>query len=99
VDWTDDAAHQLEALTGDPLADAVRGIVRITAASAPEGRRRYQECRLEMQAEAPEIEPRTVRTVAVFDTRSWPAAGAVLPARISRSHADAVEVDWDALAR
>lgn len=99
MDWTDEAAHQLEALTGDPMADAVRGTVRITAASAPEGRSRYQECRVDLLAEAPGLEARTVSTVVVVDRRAWPTIDQVLPARISRSRAEAVDVDWNALAR
>jgi len=98
MDWTDEAAHQLEVVTGDPMADAVVGVVRIVEAPAPKGRGRYQECAVVLAAEAPGIEPRSVRASIVFDTRRWPAPGVVLPARLSRSHPDVLEVAWDALA-
>lgn len=97
MDWKDEAARQLEALTGDPRADAVTGTVLLAVVSEPTGRGRYQEATLELVAEASGIEPRVVHTTAVFDTRAWPTAGLVLPARISASRVDAIDVDWDAL--
>ncbi|MET0298083.1 MAG: hypothetical protein ABW024_11820 [Microbacterium sp.] len=99
MDWTDDVAHQLEVVTGDPMADAVRGTVTIVEASAPEGRRRYQECRVVLLAEAPGVASRNLTTAVVVDQRAWPRVGAVLPAQISRTHPDAFEADWSALAR
>jgi hypothetical protein len=98
-DWTEDAARQLERITGDPLADAVAGRVRVVSRSEPGGRGRYQPCTIELLAEAEGVPPRTVTTEVVFDRRHWPPVGAVLPARVSRTHPDAVEVNWDALAR
>lgn len=98
MDGKDEIVRQLEILTGDPMADAATGTVRLASVSAPGGRGRYQEADLELVAEASGIEPHVVRTSAVFDTRAWPAEGLVLPARISRTRSDAVEVDWDALA-
>lgn len=99
MNWIDDAAHELERITGDPMADAVPGHVRVIARSEPEGRGRYQACRLELLAEADGIPPRVVITEVVFERDHWPAVDAVLPARVSRAHADAVDVDWDALTR
>lgn len=99
MDWKDEAAEQIEAVTRDPLADAVTGTVRLVAVSAPSGRGRYQEATLELVAEASGIESRVIHTAAVFDTRAWPTVGLVLPARISRGHAEALEVDWSALPR
>ncbi|MET0813243.1 MAG: hypothetical protein ABWY03_09320 [Microbacterium sp.] len=97
--WVQEAADALEKITRDPMADAVAGTVRIVSASAPAGRGRYQECELELLAAAAGIPDRTVEEVVVFSTRSWPAVGAVLPARISRSHPGSIDVDWDALGR
>lgn len=94
-----DSAHILEVITGSRLADAVPGRVTIVAVPPSEGRRRYQECRIELLAEASGIEPRTVVMAVVFDTRRWPTVGRVLPARISVRHHDALDVNWDALAR
>ncbi len=99
MNWIDDAAQQMERMTGSPLGDAVPGTVRIVARSEPEGRGPYQTCRLELLAEAEGIPPRVVITEVVFARRHWPAEGAVIPARISRTHHDALDVDWDALSR
>jgi hypothetical protein len=96
-DWTEGAARAFERMTGSPLADAVAGRVRIVSLTDPEPRGSYQNCRLELLAEAPGIPSRVVTIEAVFPRRHWPAVGTVLPARISPTHADAVEVDWDAL--
>ncbi|SIT74934.1 hypothetical protein [Microbacterium sp. RU33B] len=92
-----DSAHILEVITGSRFADAVPGRVTIVRVPPPAGRRRYQECEIELLAEASGIAPRTVVMTVVFDSRRWPDAGRVLPARISVRHHDAVDVNWDAL--
>lgn len=99
MDGADEVANALERLTADPLTDAVRGTVRVLDASEPEGRARYQECRLELLAEAPGVPPTRVETAVVTSRRYWPRVGAVLPARVSVSDPSVVDVDWDALAR
>ncbi|GAA1953446.1 hypothetical protein [Microbacterium aquimaris] len=99
MDGVESAAEQLERLIGDPMAGAVRGTVTVITVSAPEGRARYQECALALRAEAEGLAAEIVETVAVIDRRHWPRIGAVLPARISRTHPGTVEVDWDALSR
>ena len=99
MNWIDEAAAQLEQLLADPLKDAVRGSVRVVSASAPTGRSPYQECRLDVIVEAPGIPETNVRTEAVVSRRHWPEPGLVLPARISRSHPETFEIDWDSLAR
>ncbi|MEN2738601.1 hypothetical protein ABCS02_12485 [Microbacterium sp. X-17] len=98
-EWVDGVAQQFERVTGNPLADAVRGTVRIVALSEPEGRGSYRPSRVELLAQADGVPPRVVIVEAVFPRKHWPKAGTVLPARISPTHADAVEVDWDALPR
>ncbi|MEZ3162226.1 hypothetical protein AB1K54_17060 [Microbacterium sp. BWT-B31] len=95
----DDAARWLERVTGDPMADAVRGRARVTDASPPAGRGRHQECRVTLEVEADGVSARAVEQVVVLDRRYWPVVGTALPARVSLSHPDAVEVDWDALGR
>ncbi|MDZ8201169.1 hypothetical protein RZO50_06565 [Microbacterium sp. SSW1-59] len=99
MDGLENAAEQLERLIGDPLAGAARGTATVLTASAPEGRSRYQECRITLRAEAEGLEPAVVETAVVVDRRHWPRAGIVLPARISRTHPGTVDVTWDALAR
>lgn len=97
--WSDDAAIQLERLTGDPIADAVWGTVVVVSVSERTGRARYQECRLEVSVDAPGIEPITVPLEVVTTARFWPVVGAILPARVSRSQPSRIDVDWDALGR
>ncbi|HAQ60164.1 MAG TPA: hypothetical protein DCR63_07355 [Microbacterium sp.] len=99
MDEIENVAAQLEKLAGDPLGDAVPGQVRIVSASSPVGRARYQACTLEVVVVAPGIEPVRVDTEVVTSRRYWPRVGAVLPARISASQPDRMEIDWDALAR
>jgi hypothetical protein len=98
-EWEADAAEQLERLTHSPMADALRGTVRIVALSSPKPRGRYQTCRMELQLEAPGLEPETLATEVVLDRRYWPAVGTVLRARISRRKPRFLDVDWEALAR
>ena len=99
MDEIENFAAQLEKLTGDPLADAVRGHVMIASVSEPIGRARYQACTLEVVAEAPGIEPVRVTTEVVTSRKHWPRVGEVLPARISTSQPERMDIDWDALAR
>ena len=99
MDEIEKFAAQLEQLTGDPLGDAVAGHVRIVSVSEPVGRARYQACALEVEAEAPGIEPTRASTEVVTSRDHWPRLGAVLPARISVSHPQRMDIDWDALAR
>ena len=95
----DQAARWLERLTGDPMASAVRGRLTVLRASEPTARGRFQECRLELRAEAPGIAPTTVAHTAVFDRRHWPPVGFVVPARIAQSDPRVFEANWDALQR
>lgn len=93
------AAQWLERITGDPLADAVRGRVRVVAVSAPEGRRRYQECTVELAVTADGAPAHTLTQVVVLPRSAWPKVGDVLVAAVSPSRPDALEVDWSPLAR
>lgn len=85
----------LQRLTGDPMADAVPGRLRVLTVSEP-GRGRYQECAMTLAVEAAGIPPVTLEYRAVFPRRRWPRAGMVVPARISRIDPSAFEADWDA---
>ncbi len=98
VDGADDIARVLERMTADPMADAVAGAVLVVSVSQPEARGRYQECHLELLAEAPGVPPTPVSTSVVTRPRHWPRPGMRLPARISASRPTAVDVDWEALA-
>ncbi|GAA3629485.1 hypothetical protein GCM10022200_10180 [Microbacterium awajiense] len=95
----DDFAHALEKLTGDPMAESVAGTVTVLSASEPAPRGRFQECALELLAEAPGVDERIVQTAVVTRPQSWPQVGQVLPARVSVSHPGAIDVDWDALGQ
>lgn len=87
----------LEKLTRDPMHDARPGTARVIAASEPQPRPRYQECRLELHLEAPEIDVVGV-TAVVFSRTRWPRVGDRLPARISATNPQtAFEVDWEHL--
>jgi len=98
-DWEEDAAEALERLTHSPMADAIRGTIRIVSLSEPRGRSRYQACRMELMLEAPDLDPEPLSTEVVLDRRYWPKAGMVLRARISRKLPRMIDVNWDALAR
>lgn len=98
-DWEEDAAEALERLTHSPMADAIRGTIRIVSLSEPRGRSRYQACRMELMLEAPDLDPEPLSTEVVLDRRYWPKAGMVLRARISRKRPRMIDVNWDALAR
>lgn len=93
------ATQWLERITGDPLGDAVRGRVRVVAVSAPTGRRRYQECTVELAVTADGAPPHTLTQVVVLPRSAWPKVGDVLVAAVSPSRPDALEVDWSPLAR
>ncbi|MFT4051894.1 MAG: hypothetical protein QM677_06545 [Microbacterium sp.] len=86
----------LQRLTGDPMADAVPGRLTVLSASEPAGRGRYQECRLELRAEAEGIRADIVFR-GVFDRRRWPRPGIVAPARIARSDPREFEANWSVL--
>lgn len=95
----DQAVTWLQRASGDPMADAVRGRVRIDAVSEVAARGRYQQCRVEATVEAPGIDPTATVIEVVIDRRYWPEVGQVLPARISPSNPQVLEVSWDALRR
>ena len=54
---------------------------------------------LEVLAEAPDIEPRTVSFEAVLRVKHWPRVGMVVPARIQPGRPDLVALNLDAFAR
>ncbi|WP_448231102.1 hypothetical protein [Microbacterium lacticum] len=91
------AAAWLQRLSGDPLADAVPGRIRVDAVSDAAPRPRYQECRLEATVEAPGVPPAPVVLEVVIDNRFWPRVGQVLPARVPPADPAALEVEWEAL--
>ena len=95
----DQAAAWLEQITRDPMADAVAGSVRVVAASEPQGRARYQECAVDLIADAAGVDAAAVATAVVLPRTVWPRVGDVLPARISVSDPQHLEVDWNALTR
>lgn len=96
-DGLEQAAAWIEAVTHDPMAGAVRGRLTVLSASEPAPRGRYQECRLELIAEAPGIPLTTVAHIAVFSRRRWPRAGVVVPALISPANPQVFDADWGAL--
>lgn len=98
-EWADDAATMLDRVTGSPMGTAVDGRIHIQSVSEPSGRSRFQDCRVEVAVDGPGIAPAIVTVEVVLDRRHWPAAGTVLPARISRSDPRVMDVDWDRLAR
>lgn len=95
----DRAAAWLEKLTRDPMADAVRGRVRVVSASEPAARGRYQECTLELIVEGEGLAPTPVTQQLVFPRKVWPRVGDVVPARVSFSHPQVFEANWDLLTR
>ncbi|MEV8359502.1 hypothetical protein [Microbacterium sp. NPDC076895] len=97
--WVEEAAHMLEKYTGDPLADAVRGTVRVVSASDREGRARYQACQLEVVTTTAGIPETRISTEVVTSAKYWPRVGSTLPALISPSDPTHIEINWDALAR
>lgn len=97
IDEMAQAVEWLQRATGDPMADAVRGRIRIDAVSDAAARGRYQQCRVEATAEAPGIPPTPTVIEVVIDKRHWPRVGQMLPARISPSNPQVLEVGWEAL--
>ncbi len=95
----DAVAAWLDSAFGDPMADAVAGTVLIVSASAASGRSPYQRCDLDLVVEAPGVPIGTVRTQVVVSRKHWPRPGMTLPARVSTSHPERFDVDWEALAR
>lgn len=95
----DDAVQMLEKISGDPIADAVKGSVRIVSASERVGRRRYQACELVVLTQAEGIPETRVKTEVVTTAKTWPRVGSVLPALIARNNPRRMEINWDALAR
>ncbi|WP_292836409.1 hypothetical protein [Microbacterium sp.] len=93
------ATAWLEKLTRDPMADAVLGMARIVAIDDISGRGRYREYRIDLSAEGPGIPPTAVEQRLVFDSRTPPRPGTRLPARVSVSDPQVVEVVWDAQPR
>lgn len=98
-EWVEGAAESLERITRDPMADAYRGTVRVVSASEPARRGMYQACTMQLALEAPGLAPETLDTEFVFPRRRWPAVGAVVPARISRSEPRQIDARWDLLPR
>ena len=92
-------ARQLERMMGDPIADAVLGTVLIVSVSDPTRRWGYQACQIEVVPDAPGVEPIRVATEVVTTRKNWPKLGGILPARISTTHPERMEINWDALAR
>lgn len=99
MDDLDRGAEWLDRLFGDPMQDAVPAVAHVVAVSEATGRRRYQTCRLELVIEAVGVETIMMHTEAVVSRDHWPREGMTLPAQVSRSRPDLVEVDWDALGR
>ena len=96
--WVEEAAQLLEKYTGDPLADAVRGTVRVVSASDRVGRARYQACQIEVVTTTTGIPETQVSTEVVTSAKYWPRVGSTRPALISRSDPSRIEINWDALA-
>lgn len=92
-------AGWLKKLLSDPMADAVKGSAKILSVSEPVGRAPFSNCVLEVLAEAPEIEPRTVRVDAVLRVKHWPRVGMVVPARIPPDRPDLVALNLAAFTR
>jgi hypothetical protein len=99
VDEIENMARQLERMIGDPIADAVPGTVLILSVSEPTRRWGYQACQIEIVPDAPGVEPVRVATEVVTTRKNWPKVGGILPARISTTRPERMEINWDALAR
>lgn len=98
-DWVDEAAAALERATGDPMADAWVGTVRVVSATDPAGRGRYQACTVELLLEAPDFPSETMVTEFVFDRRFWPEPGVRVRARFSRRTPREIDANWSSLPR
>ncbi len=91
------ATAWLEMITRDPMADAVSGRATVVCVDEPGGRGRYREHVVVVLAEGPGIPLTSVEQRLVFDTRKPPAPGIVLPARISVSDPQVLEVNWESM--
>ncbi len=89
----------LKRFLSDPMSDAVKGTARILSVSEPVGRSPFSKCGLEVYAEAPGIEPRTVRVEAVLRRKHWPTVGMVVPASIHPADPDLISLNLEAFAR
>lgn len=98
-EWIGDTARQIERLLGDPMGQAVRGTVTVLSASPRTARPNYQECIVEVRAEAPGMDPTIVRTTGVFGRAHWPVAGTVFRADIPPQKPSVLDVDWEAHVR
>ncbi len=99
MDEIENMARQLERLMGDPIADSVNGTVMIVSVSEPKRRWGYQACQIEIVPDAPGIEPVRIATEVVTTRKNWPKVGGILPARISTTRPERMEINWNALAR
>ena len=99
MDEIENMTRQLERMLGDPIADSVKGTVLIVSVSEPTRRWGYQACQIEIVPDAPGVEPVRVATEVVTTRKNWPKVGGILPARISTTHPERMEINWDALAR
>lgn len=97
VSEVEQAAAWLERLTRDPLVDAVPARLTVVRASDPAPRGRYQECELELEVTLPGRSTVRVTHAAVFPRSLWPRAGDVVPARVSVSHPEVFEAQWERL--
>jgi hypothetical protein len=89
-------AGWLKAFLSDPMDAAVKGTARILSVSEPVGRAPYSRCALEVLAEAPDMEPRTVSVEAVLPRKHWPRVGMVVPARLPPAHPNLVGLNLEA---
>jgi hypothetical protein len=92
-------AGWLKAFLSDPMDAAIKGTAKILSVSEPVGRAPYSKCTLEVLAEAPDIEPRTVTVEAVLPRKHWPRVGMVVPARLPPAHPDLVGLNLEAFRR
>jgi hypothetical protein len=86
----------LKAFLSDPIDVAVKGTAKVLSVSEPVGRAPYSKCTLEVLAEAPDMEPRTVSVVAVLPRKHWPRVGMVVPARLPPARPDLVGLNLEA---
>lgn len=89
----------LKKFFSDPMAGAVKGTAMILSVSEPVGRAPYSKCVLEVLAEAPDLEPRTVTFEAVLRRKHWPRVGMVVGARIPPDRPDLVSLNLEAFTR
>ncbi|GAA1967768.1 hypothetical protein [Microbacterium deminutum] len=89
-------AGWLKTFLSDPMDAAVKGTARILSVSEPVGRAPYSRCTLEVLAEAPDMESRTVSVEAVLPRKHWPRVGMVVPARLAPTRPDLVGLNLEA---